>query len=257
MAVRSRTMMVRWHARALMMHVHASVTRTYAMLRAPRRSGSLTSGHREISPTHARAAAAAAAALARSISRAMTVAFAADDALTTRARFGDVHTRIVYAHVCDDARPVSLQVAHITKSLNITHTRTRRGGGGVGVCSLALAYDGCCDRCRCRIDGASALVMHTRASVTLTCAMIGPSCQSGLLSLRHRKKSPTIHARAAAAMAAALARSLSRAMAVAIAADDAFMARARVDTACARIGDARVRDDVRAQHSGSLASRHR
>ena len=65
-----------------------------------------------------------AAALARSISRAMTVAFAADDAPMTRLCFGDVHTRNVEAHVCDDARPVSLRVAHITKSLNITHTRT-------------------------------------------------------------------------------------------------------------------------------------
>ena len=182
MAVRSRTMMVRWHARALMMHVHASVMRTYAMLRAPRRSGSLTSGHREISPTHARAAAAAAAALARSISRAMTVAFAADDTPSKRARVADVHTGIIDAHVCDDARPVSLRVAHITKTLNITHTPTRRGGPGVGACSLARAYDGCCDRGRCRIDGACAWVVHTRASVTRTCAMIGASCQSGLLS---------------------------------------------------------------------------
>ena len=131
-----------------------------------------------------------AAALARSISRAMTVAFAADDAPTTRLCFGDVHTRNVEAHVCDDARPVSLRVAHITKSLNITHTRTRRGGGGGGACSLALAYDGCCDRGRCRIDGACALVVHTRAPATRTCAMLRASCHSGLLTLRHRKNHP-------------------------------------------------------------------
>ena len=54
----------------------------------------------------------------------MTVAFAVDDAPTKRARFNDIQARIDDAHVCDDARPVSLQVAHITKSLNITHTRT-------------------------------------------------------------------------------------------------------------------------------------
>ena len=170
---------------------------------------------------HARAAAAMESALARSISRAMTVAFAADDAPTTRLCFGDVRIRNVEAHVCDDARPVSLRVAHITKSFNITHMRTRRGGGGGGACSLALAYDGCCDRGRCRIDGACVMIVRTRAPVKRTRAMIGASCQSGLLTLRHRKKSPTIHARAAAAMEPALARSISRAMTVAFAADDA------------------------------------
>ena len=66
--------------------------------------------------TRAAAAAMVAAALARSISRAIAVEFAADDATTTRARFGDVHTRNVDAHVCDDARPMSLRVAHITKN---------------------------------------------------------------------------------------------------------------------------------------------
>ena len=78
----------------------------------------------------------------------MAVKIAPDDAPMARARVGDTRVRIGGAYMCDDARPASLRVAHITESLNITHARARRGGGGVGARSLALAYDGGGDRVR-------------------------------------------------------------------------------------------------------------
>ena len=86
----------------------------------------------------------------------MAVAIAADDAPTVRVRVDNACARIGDAHVREDARAMSLRIARVTASLNITHARERSGGGGVGARSLALACDGGGDRGRCRIDDACA-----------------------------------------------------------------------------------------------------
>ena len=90
-----------------------------------------------------RAAAAASLAIARSL--ALTCddeAIADDDAPITDVYVYDLRTSVGDAHVRDDARVTSLRVACVMAPLNITHERVRRGGGGVGARSLALACDG-------------------------------------------------------------------------------------------------------------------
>ena len=71
----------------------------------------------------------------------MAVVIASDDAPMALVRVNNASACADDAHVCDDARAMSLRIAHITESLNITHARACGGDGGVGARSLALVFD--------------------------------------------------------------------------------------------------------------------
>ena len=56
-----------------------------------------------------------------------------------RVRVDDAHTRVGDVDVHGDARAMSLRVAYVTVSFNITHTRACCGGGGSGARARTVA----------------------------------------------------------------------------------------------------------------------
>ena len=135
--------------------------------------------------TRPRAAAALASARARSLVRTMAVAIAADAASMVRARWSCTHAHQRHAHARCYARHVTPGYSHYD-IVKITHARVRSSGDGGGARSLNLACDGGCDRGRWRMDGACAVMAHTRASATQTCVVMRAPCHSGSLTSRYR-----------------------------------------------------------------------